>query len=152
MVKQCKRTRGHWPAAGRAAFLVLLPLLDDRQPGPSRPRSAGPARSPTSSSPIAVITTEARLAASRGRHQTHDRPRTAHGAGLSRQRYVVERRFAHLHNFRRLRIRYERYPEIHTVCSCSPARSSAGAGSSHVKDALTRDLERASERRDRVSR
>jgi transposase len=26
---------------------------------------------------------------------------------------VVERAFAHLHNFRRLRMRYERIPEIH---------------------------------------
>jgi hypothetical protein len=26
---------------------------------------------------------------------------------------VVERGFAHLHNFRRLRMRYERIPEIH---------------------------------------
>jgi transposase len=36
-----------------------------------------------------------------------------HGSGLGRERWVVERGFAHLHNFRRLRIRYERYPEIH---------------------------------------
>jgi transposase len=40
---------------------------------------------------------------------------TAHGSGLGRQRWVVERGFAHLHNFRRLRIRYERRPEIHTA-------------------------------------
>jgi transposase len=42
-------------------------------------------------------------------------------SGLGRQRWV-ERGFAHLHNFRRLRIRYERYPEIHTallVLACS---------------------------------
>jgi transposase len=47
---------------------------------------------------------------------------TEHGSGLGRQRWVVERGFAHLHNFRRLRIRYERYPEIHTallVLACS---------------------------------
>jgi transposase len=37
----------------------------------------------------------------------------AHGSGLGRQRWVVERGFAHLHNFRRLRIRYERDPAIH---------------------------------------
>jgi transposase len=45
-----------------------------------------------------------------------------HGSGLGRQRWVVERGFAHLHNFRRLRIRYERYPEIHAalpVLACS---------------------------------
>jgi len=39
----------------------------------------------------------------------------AHGSGLGRQRWVVERGFAHLHNFRRLRIRYERDPEMHTA-------------------------------------
>lgn len=47
---------------------------------------------------------------------------TEHGSGLGRQRWVVERGFAHLHNFRRLRIRYERYPELHTallVLACS---------------------------------
>jgi transposase len=39
-----------------------------------------------------------------------------------KQRWVIERGFAHLHNFRRLRIRYERYPEIHTallILACS---------------------------------
>jgi transposase len=40
---------------------------------------------------------------------------TAHGSGLGTQRWVVERGFAHLHNFRRLRIRYERDPAIHTA-------------------------------------
>jgi len=46
----------------------------------------------------------------------------AHGSGLGRQRWVVERGFAHLLNFRRLRIRYERRLEIHTallVLACS---------------------------------
>jgi transposase len=38
---------------------------------------------------------------------------TAHGSHLGRERWVVERGFAHLHNFRRLRIRYERNPDIH---------------------------------------
>jgi transposase len=45
-----------------------------------------------------------------------------HGSGLGRQRWVVERGFAHPHNFRGLRIRYERYPELHTgplVLACS---------------------------------
>jgi transposase len=34
-------------------------------------------------------------------------------AWLGRQRWVVERSFAWLHNFRRLRTRYERLPELH---------------------------------------
>jgi transposase len=40
---------------------------------------------------------------------------TIHGSGLGRQRWVVERAFAHLHNFRRLRTRYERDDTLHTA-------------------------------------
>jgi transposase len=36
-----------------------------------------------------------------------------HGSGLGRWRWVVERSFAWLHNFRRLRIRWERDPNLH---------------------------------------
>jgi transposase len=36
-----------------------------------------------------------------------------HGSGLGRERWVVERTFAHLHNLRRLRIRYERDDRLH---------------------------------------
>jgi transposase len=36
-----------------------------------------------------------------------------HGSGLGSQRWVVERTFAWLHNFRRLRTRYERRAELH---------------------------------------
>ena len=39
--------------------------------------------------------------------------RTAHGSGLGKTRWVVERSIAWLHQFRRLRIRYERLPCIH---------------------------------------
>jgi transposase len=38
---------------------------------------------------------------------------TEHGSGLGIYRWVVERTIAWLHQFRRLRIRYERRPEIH---------------------------------------
>ncbi len=37
------------------------------------------------------------------------RRETEHGSGLGSERWVVERSFAWLHNFRRLRTRYERY-------------------------------------------
>lgn len=40
---------------------------------------------------------------------------TEHGSGLGRFRWVVERAFAWLHNFRRLRIRWERDPIMHTA-------------------------------------
>jgi len=36
-----------------------------------------------------------------------------HGSGLGKTRWVVERSIAWLHNFRRLKIRYERYDYIH---------------------------------------
>jgi transposase len=36
-----------------------------------------------------------------------------HGSGLGRERWVVERTFAHLHNLRRLRTRYERDDQLH---------------------------------------
>lgn len=39
--------------------------------------------------------------------------RTEHGSGLGVSRWVVERTISWLHQFRRLRIRYERLPEIH---------------------------------------
>jgi transposase len=39
--------------------------------------------------------------------------RTTHGSGLGRWRWVVERTFAWLNQFRRLRIRYDRRAEIH---------------------------------------
>ena len=47
---------------------------------------------------------------------------TEHGSGLGTRRWVVERTFAWLHGYRRLRIRYERRADIHQamislVCS-----------------------------------
>ena len=37
----------------------------------------------------------------------------AHGSGLGKQRWVVERGFAWLHAFKRLRTRYERRGDLH---------------------------------------
>jgi transposase len=39
--------------------------------------------------------------------------RAAHGSGLGRQRWVVERTLSWLHQHRRLRLRYERRADIH---------------------------------------
>jgi transposase len=36
-----------------------------------------------------------------------------HGSGLGRYRWVVERTFAWLHNFKRLLVRYERRADMH---------------------------------------
>jgi transposase len=41
------------------------------------------------------------------------RRKTAHGSGLGRVRWVVERTFAWLHHFKRLLVRYGRRAEIH---------------------------------------
>ena len=41
------------------------------------------------------------------------RRETDHGSRLGSERWVVERSFAWLHNFRRLRTRYERLAELH---------------------------------------
>jgi len=38
---------------------------------------------------------------------------TEHGSGLARWRWVVERTFAWLNQFRRLRVRYEKRADIH---------------------------------------
>ena len=38
---------------------------------------------------------------------------STHGSGLGRHRWVVERGFAWLHSFKRLRTRYERRADIH---------------------------------------
>src|SRR3954453_11927630 len=103
--------------------------------GPARPAGRGHDRPPARKTgrprrkPDLVIADRGydhdkyrRLLWARGIKPVIARRRTAHGSGLGRQRWVVERGFAHLHNFRRLRIRYERYPEIHTallVLACS---------------------------------
>ena len=41
------------------------------------------------------------------------RPRRQHGSGLGRERWVVERTIAWLHQYRRRRVRYERRADIH---------------------------------------
>ena len=40
---------------------------------------------------------------------------TAHGSSLAKTRWVVERSIVWLHQFRRLRIRYQRQPSIHAA-------------------------------------
>ncbi len=49
----------------------------------------------------------------RGVKPTIARRQTGHGSGLGKRRWVVERTFAWLHFFRRLRLRWERRPELH---------------------------------------
>jgi transposase len=41
------------------------------------------------------------------------RPKQRHGSGLGKHRWVVERTISWLHQYRRLRVRYERRADIH---------------------------------------
>ena len=91
----------------------LVPLLE-RVP-PVRGKAGRPRRKPD------------RLTADRG--YDHDKYRrelrarnitpeiarrlTEHGSGLGRARWVVERTFAWLHNYKRLLVRYDRRHEMH---------------------------------------
>jgi len=54
-----------------------------------------------------------RLLRGRGIRPLIARRLTEHGSGLGRVRWVVERTFAHLHNFKRLLVRYERRADMH---------------------------------------
>jgi transposase len=63
----------------------------------------------------------------RGRRSRHIVPwlamrRTAHGGGLGRWRWVVERTFAWLNQFRRLRVRYNKRADIHEAFFRSDTR------------------------------
>ena len=49
----------------------------------------------------------------RGISATVARPQQTHGSGLGKQRWVVERTISSLHQYRRLRVRYERRADIH---------------------------------------
>jgi transposase len=54
-----------------------------------------------------------RLLRERGATPEIARRETAHGSGLGRFRWVVERSFAWLHNFKRLLVRFERRADMH---------------------------------------
>jgi transposase len=54
-----------------------------------------------------------RLLWARGTKPVIARRGVAHGSGLGRTRWVVERTFAWLHQFKRLRIRYERRADLY---------------------------------------
>jgi transposase len=54
-----------------------------------------------------------RLLRERGIKPEIARRESEHGSGLGRARWVVERTFAWLHQFKRLLVRYERRADIH---------------------------------------
>jgi transposase len=93
----------------------LIPLLDDLHARPVSGKVGRPRQKPD------LLLADRgydfdkyrRLLWARGIKPVIARRNTEHGSGLGRQRWVVERGFAHLHNFRRLRTRYERRADIH---------------------------------------
>jgi len=56
-----------------------------------------------------------RLLRERGITPLIGRRMSEHGSGLGHVRWVVERTFAHLHNFKRLLVRFERRVEMHAA-------------------------------------
>ena len=104
-----------WSVTGgnRNDVTQLIPLVD--KVPPVRGKVGRPRRRPDR------VTRRPRLRprqvpppATPARHQTRDRPpQHRHGSGLGRYRWVVERTFAWLHQFKRLLVRYDRRAEIH---------------------------------------
>jgi transposase len=91
----------------------LLPLVDAIPP--VRGRRGRPRRRPRSLyGDRAYHSREARGELRRRRIQTKIAwPKSGHGSGLGTKRWVVERTISWLHQYRRLRIRYERRDDIH---------------------------------------
>lgn len=102
-------------AGNRHDVTQLIPLLDDLHARPVAGKVGRPRQKPD------LLLADRgydfdkyrRLLRARGIKPVIARRNTEHGSGLGTQRWVVERGFAHLHNFRRLRTRYERRPDIH---------------------------------------
>lgn len=91
----------------------LEPLLDAI--APVRGKRGAPKSKPASVQADTAYDSEplrARLRA-RGIEPVIPRRRREHGSGLGRTRWVVERSIAWLHQYRRLRVRYERRADIH---------------------------------------
>jgi transposase len=92
----------------------MLPILLDRVP-PVRGRPGRPRRRPK------LLLADRgydhdkyrRLVRARGITPVIARRQTEHGSGLGRERWVVERSFAWLHQRRRLLVRYDRRADIH---------------------------------------
>jgi transposase len=95
----------------------LLPLLDDLHARPIKGKTGRPRQKPDQLLADRGYDFDKyrRLLWARGIKPIIARRGIEHGSGLGKQRWVVERAFAHLHHFRRLRIRYERDPVLHTA-------------------------------------
>ena len=94
-------------------ILELLPLIDAIPP--VRGKRGRPRRRPKR------LLGDGAYHSRRHRRELHargigvaiSRPKQPHGSGLGRERWVVERTISWLHQYRRLRVRYERRADIH---------------------------------------
>lgn len=99
--------------ANRHDVTQLLPLVDAIPPiagqrgAPKRKPELIQADRAYDSDPLRALLAE------RGIDTQIARRYTEHGSGLGKTRWVVERTIAWLHQFRRLRIRFERLAQIH---------------------------------------
>lgn len=137
IVAGLERSRGPVAAARGPAELNAASRLDwSRCLTRSRPSAdelAGPAASPTRASPTrATITTSTTTRPAIARRGTQ------HGTGLGTYRWVVERTFAWLHGFRRLRSDGNEEPTSTQRFSNSPAASSPTENSAHLLAVVTR--------------
>ena len=87
-----------------------------RRPGATgarQGRPAAPAARPRLRRPRLRLRSRRRELRQRGINPEIARRKTEHGSGLGRYRWVVERTFAWLHQFKRLLVRYDRRADIH---------------------------------------
>jgi transposase len=94
-------------------LLELLPLLDAIPP--VRGKRGRPRRRPRRLLGDGAYHSRRhrRALRARGIRAQISRPKQSHGSGLGRERWVVERTISWLHQYRRLRVRYERRADIH---------------------------------------
>jgi transposase len=97
----------------RADITQMLPLVDTIPPVPGR--RGRPRRRPAKlyGDRATARAEGGRELRRRGIQAKIARPKSPRGSGLDTKRWVVERTIAWLHQYRRLRIRYERRDDIH---------------------------------------
>jgi transposase len=99
--------------ANRHDVTQLLPLVDAIPPISGR--RGHPRKKPDAVQGDRAYDSEPHrnLLRNRGIRPILAKRRTAHGSGLGVHRWVIERTLSWLHQYRRLRIRYERRSDIH---------------------------------------
>ena len=112
-MRRGSRSPGRSPGGNRNDITQLIPLLE-RVP-PVRGKVGRPRRRPErlSADRGYDFDSHRRQLRRRGIRPEIARRNTEHGSGLGTVRWVVERAFAHLHQFKRLLVRYERRAEMH---------------------------------------